>query len=328
MSETSNDSSSIARDGQRDAVDGDRALLDDVAQQRPAGASTVTTRAKPSSRTSRDDAERRRRGPARRGRRGGRSARSGSSRFTRRAGLELAERRAAQRLVHDVGAEALAVAQADRGQADAVDRDRVALGRARRRAATRRSAARRRRSRSTRRRVPRSWTSPVNSRHHSRSRADTSRSSPTRSQSSVSARSGVGDALDARRPRAGRAPRGRRARSGARNRRTSSISPASRNAPARCGPPSSRIEVTSALAELVERGAHARRLVLAGRDDDLGARPSRARRCRARGAARETTTVSGISARRAHELASRAAGARSSRRRRGAAGGRRPRRAR
>ena len=48
---------------------------------------------------------------------------------------------------------------------------------------------------------------------------------------------------------------------GARNRRISSISPASRNAPARCGPPSSRIEVTPRRAELRERVAHAGGLV-------------------------------------------------------------------
>ena len=39
-----------ARDGERDAVDRDRALLDHVAQQRRARPATVTTRAKPSSR--------------------------------------------------------------------------------------------------------------------------------------------------------------------------------------------------------------------------------------------------------------------------------------
>ena len=56
-------------------------------------------------------------------------------------------------------------------------------------------------------------------------------------------------------------------------RRTSSTSPASRNAPARCGPPSSRIDVTRRVerAELVERRADAGGLVLARGDDDVGA---------------------------------------------------------
>ena len=63
-----------------------------------------------------------------------------------------------------------------------------------------------------------------------------------RSQSSVSAR--IASAIARRpRPRAGRAPSAAE-QHGAMNRRISSTSPASRNAPARCGPPSSRIEVT------------------------------------------------------------------------------------
>ena len=48
-----------------------------------------------------------------------------SSRLTRRAGLEAAERGQPQRLVHRLGGEAVGVGLG-RGQADAVDRDRVA----------------------------------------------------------------------------------------------------------------------------------------------------------------------------------------------------------
>ena len=93
ISETANASSSTRGDGQRHAVDRDRALLDDVAQQLGRRRRCVTTRAKPSSRTPVDRRRRRRRGPARCGRRGGRAARSGSSRFTRAA---LAQRRRAR----------------------------------------------------------------------------------------------------------------------------------------------------------------------------------------------------------------------------------------
>ena len=58
---------------------------------------------------------------------------------------------------------------------------------------------------------------------------------------------------------------------GARNRRISSTSPASRNAPARCGPPSSRIEVTPAAPSWSSAERTRAGLVLAGGDDDLGA---------------------------------------------------------
>ena len=101
-------------------------------------------------------------------------------------------------------------------------------------------------------------------------RAEISRSSPTRSQSSVSARRrrrSCSTPSPSSGSRAARPP----STIGARNSRISSISPASRNAPARCGPPSSRIEPTPRGAELIERRAHAGGLVLAGGDDHLGA---------------------------------------------------------
>ena len=90
--------------------------------------------------------------------------------------------------------------------------------------------------------------------------------------------------------------------SGARKRRTSSISPASRNAPARCGPPSSRIEVMPVGAELGERAAHARLLVLAGGDDDLGAgHLEPVRRARAARRARRRRSAADLAGR-LHEL--------------------------
>ena len=78
--------------------------------------------------------------------------------------------------------------------------------------------------------------------------------------------------------------------------RTSSISPASKNAPARCGPPSSSRSLDLAAPELVERGVEPRRLVLAGGDDDLGAGALAAPSRRAEAASRRaTTTISGAS---------------------------------
>ena len=58
---------------------------------------------------------------------------------------------------------------------------------------------------------------------------------------------------------------------GATKSRISSTSPASRNAPARCGPPSSRIAVMPAAPSCAKRVAHAVGLVGAGRDHDVGA---------------------------------------------------------
>ena len=148
----------------RHAVDGDRALLDHVAQQLRRRRSTRTTRAKPSSLDLARSRRRRRRGPARRGRRAGPPARSGSSRLTRSPSASAPSERAAQRLVHDVGGE-LAVLDRRGRQADAVDRHRVALGELAGAARARRAGARRRRVAShARRRVPRSCTSPVNTR--------------------------------------------------------------------------------------------------------------------------------------------------------------------
>ena len=112
----------------------------------------------------------------------------------------------------------------------------------------------------------------MNTVYHSRRRAEISTSSPTALAVEGQRAQRVGDRVDALAlERVARAS-ARRAASGAMKRRSSSISPASRKAPARCGPPSSRIEVTAVQgAELVERRAHARGLVLAGGDDDLGA---------------------------------------------------------
>ena len=139
------------------------------------------------------------------------AARSGSSRFTVEPALDVAQRRAAQRLAHDVRAEALALAHADRGQADAVDGDRVALAELAARAATRRRCARRRRSRATSATFPRSWTSPVNTPLPLlEPRADRGR--PRRcARSRASARAARRRCARRPRPRAGRGPCGRRA---------------------------------------------------------------------------------------------------------------------
>src|SRR5436190_14001560 len=112
-------------DGQRDAVDGDRTLLDDVAQQRRLGVDDDDPREPLVTHLAHhgeavdvplDDVSA--------------QAVGGPQRQLEVDGavrLERAERRAPQRLVHDVGAEELAAAQADGGQADTVDGDRVAL---------------------------------------------------------------------------------------------------------------------------------------------------------------------------------------------------------
>src|SRR4051812_47696527 len=113
------------------------------------------------------------------------------------------------------------------------------------------------------------------------------------SQSSVSAR--TASAIRSTPPpssgsRAARPP----TTSGARNRRISSISPASRNAPARCGPPSSRIDVTSrapswSSAERTRAGSFSPAATT------ISAPAASSASVCWRGAARETTTVSGIS---------------------------------
>src|SRR4051794_36211836 len=112
-------------DGERDAVDGDRALLDDVAQQRRLGVDDDDAReallahlahhAEPVDVALHDVAAQPVGGTQR------------ELEVDGAVGLERSERGAPQRLVHHVGAEELAAAQADDGQADAVDRDRVAL---------------------------------------------------------------------------------------------------------------------------------------------------------------------------------------------------------
>ena len=106
------------------------------------------------------------------------------------------------------------------------------------------------------------------------------------------------------------------------NRRTSSISPASMNEPARRGPPSSRMLVTGGSRAPSWSSAEQTRagLVLAGGDDDVGARRSRARRSRCAGRRARRRRRAGPRAPR-RRASSRAAAARSSRTRRAAAGG-------
>src|SRR4051794_30772551 len=277
------------RDGQRDPVDGDRALLHHVAQQRrlrvdghdprEALVADLAHDAEAVDVALHDVAA---------------EAVGGAQRQLEvdpRVRLHAPERRAPQRLVHHVGAEQLAAAHPHRGQADAVDRDGVALGQLTgQRGAPRQAHA------------VAGLVDPVHraqvldeagEHHHSRSRALTSRSSPMTSQSSVSAR--TASAMRSTPPpssgsRAARPP----TTSGARNRRISSISPASRNAPARCGPPSSRIDVTSwapswSSAERTRAGS-----CWPAATTISAPAASSASVCW-RGAARETTTVSGIS---------------------------------
>src|SRR3954453_23206770 len=113
------------RDGQRDPVDGDRALLHDVAQQRGLGVDDHDARealladlahdAESVDVALDDVAAETVGGPQRR------------LEVDPRVRLHAPERRAPQRLVHHVGAEQLAAAHPHGGQADAVDRDGVAL---------------------------------------------------------------------------------------------------------------------------------------------------------------------------------------------------------
>ena len=113
-----------------------------------------------------------------------------------------------------------------------------------------------------------------------------------------------GDRLDALALDGGRARSRPPASSGATNRRTSSISPASRNAPARCGPPSSSSDWTPRAPSSSSARAHARGLVLArGHDDlDAGGLEGVGRRCGTPRAS--STTVTGTSRGAAHELRS------------------------
>ena len=112
MSETSKRVVVDARHGERDAVDRDRALLDDVAQQLGVGLDRHDAREAVLADGARRR-RRRRRGPARCGRRAARRPRSAQLEVDRASPARTsAERGAAQRLVHHVGAEAVA-AQAD-----------------------------------------------------------------------------------------------------------------------------------------------------------------------------------------------------------------------
>src|SRR3954452_21080521 len=112
--------------GERDPVDGDRALLDDVAQEigvggdrHPPGEAVAGDAVDRSDAVdvALDDVAA--------------QARVGLQRqleVDARPRLELAQRGAAQGLVHDIGAEQLAAAQPRRRQADAIDCDAVAFG--------------------------------------------------------------------------------------------------------------------------------------------------------------------------------------------------------
>src|SRR3954447_14115691 len=114
------------RDGQRDPVDGDRALLHDVAQQRRLGVDRddageallagVAHDSEPVDVTLHDVTAEPIGGAQR------------QLEVDPRVRLHAPERRTAQRLVHHVGAEELAAAHPHGGQADAVDRHRTALG--------------------------------------------------------------------------------------------------------------------------------------------------------------------------------------------------------
>ena len=113
-------------DGERDAVDRDRALLDDVAQQlRRARRSSRRGRSRPARRRGRSRG--RRRGPARCGRRAGRTraATARGSRRRPRRPRPSEERRSVSCIT---SARKPPPAIAVGGQADAVDGDRVALG--------------------------------------------------------------------------------------------------------------------------------------------------------------------------------------------------------
>ena len=92
------------------------------------------------------------------------------------------------------------------------------------------------------------------------------------------------------------------------NMRASSISPASRNAPARCGPPSSSSDWTSRAPSSSSASLHARALVLAGGDDHVDAGGLERLHRGARGGARADHDHGHLGRRRAR-AASRAAGA-------------------
>ena len=147
---------------------------------------------------------------------------------------------------------------------------------------------------------PRSWTSPVNTLTTPCRRAEISRSSAIRSTSSASAR--VASAIRSTpSPSSGSRALEPPTTTGARNSRISSTSPASRNAPASLGPPSSRIDVTSAApswssAERTRAGSFSPVATITS-----APATSSASVC-SRDAARPTTTVSGSSGRAAHEL--------------------------
>src|SRR3954470_493996 len=278
-------------DRERDAVDRDRALLDDVAQQRRIGVDDHDPREALLAHLAHDPeavdvaldnvaAE-----PV-----------GGTQRQLEvdgAVGLERAERRAAERLGHHVGAEQLAAAHPAGGEADAVDGDRVALAQL---TGERRLDAE---AHAVARLVDAMHGAEVldetgeHSRHHSLSRALTSRSSPIGSQSSVSARTASAMRSTPPPSTASRDLRPPMIR-GARNRRASSISPASKNAPARCGPPSSRIEVTSRWPSW-SSAERTRACSFSPAATSTSAPAVSSDSVSWRGAARETTTVSGIS---------------------------------
>ena len=126
------------------AVDRDRSLLHQVARQARRSSSISSTREKPSSRDRRARCRCRRRGPARCARPGDRRRAARSSRLTCAPDAQRAQRGASQRLVHRLRAKAPAVDRG-RGQAHAVDGDRVALRQLVRQAACGSSASRPRR---------------------------------------------------------------------------------------------------------------------------------------------------------------------------------------
>ena len=229
------------------------------------------------------------------------AARSGSSRFTCSPDSSGPSERAAQGLRHHVGAEG-AVGHAHGGQADAVDGDRVALRELRGEAGLHLEA------RAGRLALDRAHGAQLL--HEAREHLTTPSCGRVISTSSVDPLDLAGQGPRARRrsprrpgPRARRARRRPPASIGATNRRASSISPASRNAPARCGPPSSSSDWMPRAPSSVERGAHARRLVLARGDDDLhaGGLERVGRRARTRRASRQRS--SGTCRGGAHELA-------------------------
>src|SRR5947208_2945876 len=278
------------RHGERDAVDGDRALLHHVAQQRRVGVDGHHPRESLLADLADDpeavdvalhDVAAEPVGGAQR-----------QLEVDRRPRLHLPQRRAAQRLVHDVRAEQLSRTHPHGREAHPVDRDRVALG----------QLARQRRAHAQPHPAgplvdavhdPQVLDEARKDGHHSRRRALTRTSSPTRSHSSVRARTASAmrsTPSPSSGSRAARPPTS----SGARNSRTSSISPASKNAPARCGPPSSRIEVTSrspswASAERTRAGSFSPTATT------ISAPAASSALVSWRGAARDTTTVSGVS---------------------------------